>query len=419
MGGGYWYRNLRQPVRFGSAVQALVADGFRVFVESSAHGVLTGAVSDVVSDVVGDVPSVVTGSLRRGDGGMRRFLSSAANLWVRGVDVDWSGVLPGVGGSVPSLPTYAFQRQRYWLGVGRRVADVGGAGLGVVGHPLLGAVVELPDADGSVFTGRVSLKSHPWLDDHRVSGSPLVPGTALLELVVRAGEEVGYPVVGELVIESPLLLPEQAELQIQVTVGAPDETGRRPVSVYSRRADSADGTSWSRHVSGLLATASERATADFAAGQWPPVGAEPVELSGFYEELAGRGYEYGPAFQGLKAVWKRGDEVFAEVALPEDLRSEATEYVLHPALLDAALQATNLGAAPQAEDGQVLLPFAWNDVTVHAAGAGELRIRATASAPDAVSLSIADGVGVVVAEVGSLVLRPIGVGELSSVGVGV
>ncbi|WP_281176187.1 type I polyketide synthase [Streptomyces hokutonensis] len=277
--------------------------------------------------------------------------------------------------------------------------------------------MELPDADGVVFTGRISLKTHPWLDDHRVGGNPLVPGTVLLELAARAGEEVGHPVVDELVIEAPAVLPEQGELKLQVTVAGPDETGRRPLTVHSRRADSADGAPWTRHVSGLLASEPDTETPDFDLAQWPPVGAEPVDVAGFYEGLAGRGYEYGPSFQGLKAAWRRGGEVFAEVALPEELRAEAGQYGLHPALLDAALQATNLGAAPRAQEGNVLLPFAWNDFSLHALGAGNLRIRAVASAPDAVSLVVADGLGVVVAVVGSLVLRPVGVGELSSVGV--
>nr|AVV48289.1 polyketide synthase [Streptomyces sp.] len=415
----YWYRNLRQTVDFAGAVETLVEEGFRVFVEPSPHPVLTTAVQAVL-DQHEDVSAVVSGSLRRDDGGTRRFLESVGRLHTSGVRVDWS---PAIGASAPPyphLPTYSFRTQRYWLAPepGAGVSgDAGAFGLVPAEHPLLGAVTGVADGGGLLFSSRLSLATHPWLRDHAASGVCLLPATALLELAVRAGEEAGQRVVDELVIESPLLLPATGGVHLQVTLSEPDASGRRAVAVHSRPDDALTDAPWSRHASGFLAPAGPPPATDLA--QWPPAGAEPVELSGFYEELAERGFEYGPAFQGLKAVWKRGDEVFAEIELPEEQLPDAGRYALHPALLDAALQATNFTGIPDPEPGHMLLPFAWNQVSVHATGASVLRLKATRSGTDGFSLLVADGVGVVVAEVGSLVLRPIGVGELSSVGVGV
>ncbi|WP_455567833.1 type I polyketide synthase, partial [Streptomyces asoensis] len=187
--GGYWYRNLRSQVRFGPAVADLLAGGHTVFVEASAHPVLVQPVSEIVDRAGTD--AVVGGSLRRGEGGPRRLLTSMAELFVRGVPVDWAGVLPaGAAATHVELPTYAFDHEHYWL---RSAPAVDAVALGQAGvdHPLLGAVVAVPETGGVVCTSRLSLRAHPWLADHAVSGVVLVPGTGLVELVVRAGDEVG------------------------------------------------------------------------------------------------------------------------------------------------------------------------------------------------------------------------------------
>ncbi|WP_019075974.1 type I polyketide synthase [Streptomyces hokutonensis] len=414
----YWYRNLRRTVDFAGAVETLAENGFRVFVEPSPHPVLTTSVQAVLEQNE-DISAVVTGSLRRDDGGLRRFLASVAQLHTAGVAVDWSEAFGTSAHAYLELPTYSFRNQRYWLSPDPGAVTAGGdanaIGLVPAEHPLLGAVTGVADGGGLLFSSRLSLTTHPWLRDHAASGVCLLPATALLELAVRAGEEVGHRFVDELVIEAPLVLPPTGGVHVQVTLSEPDGTARRAVAIHSRPDDALVDAPWSRHATGFLAQEGPAPVTDLA--QWPPVGAEPVDVAGFYEGLAGRGYEYGPSFQGLKAAWKRGDEVFAELALPEEQEPEAGRYTLHPALFDAALQATNFAGIPDPEPGNLLLPFAWNEVTVHAAGASVLRLKATPIGTDGFSLVVADGLGVVVAVVGSLVLRPVGVGELSSVGV--
>ncbi|MCI3934401.1 type I polyketide synthase [Streptomyces sp. AN091965] len=410
---GYWYRNLRGQVRFGPAVAELLRQGHGAFVEVSAHPVLVQPITEVVD--AADSTAVVTGSLRREEGGLRRLLTSMAELFVRGVAVDWRGVLPVTGAPRVELPTYAFDHQHYWLTPGAEPTDAASLGQAPADHPLLGAVVRLPQSDGLVFTSRLSLRAHPWLADHAIGGVALLPGTGLVELAVRAGDETGCGVLEELVVEAPLVVPERGGVRVQVAVGGPGETGSRPVEVYSQREDDADSDTWTRHATGLLSATArpddDGTGFDFAA--WPPPGAEPVEVGDLYGDLAERGYGYGPAFQGVRAVWRRGDEVFAEVALPEEQRKEAARYGIHPALLDAALQAGTLGAAAE-DDGVPVLAFAWNGLVLHAAGASALRVRVAPGRQDGLSVEAADETGGLVVIMDSLVSRPVSADQVGA-----
>ncbi len=429
----YWYRNLRQPVCFEQAVRGLVGQGYRFFVEVSPHPVLTAAMEEIAEDTGSE--AVVVGSSRREDGGLERFLTSAAQLFVRGCGVDWTAALPGSGRRV-ELPTYAFQRQRYWLQAPAVAGDVSAAGVEPADHPLLGAQVGLANGDGLLLTGRLSTRTHAWLADHEVMGTVILPGTAFVELAVRAGDQVGCGLVSELILEAPLVLPEDGAARLQVVIGGPDASGRRELSLYSQIENasgeavwSAADTEWTRHASGVLAgdvtvgpaagaadlgldaadaSGSERAT-PCDSQVWPPAGAVAVGVDDLYDRLAQQGLCYGPAFQGLQAVWRRGEEVFAEVCLPQERQDDVRAFAVHPALLDAALHALQFGpfTRTKTDEKSVWLPFLWGGVRVHATGASMLRVRLWPAGPDAVGLEVADGAGGLVASIESLTLRPV------------
>ncbi|MGW7794221.1 polyketide synthase dehydratase domain-containing protein, partial [Streptomyces tricolor] len=335
----YWVEHVRRPVRFADGISAT---GGSVFLELGPGGALSGAIAESAGEDAVSVPA-----LRDDRGEAQTLLASVAHLFVRGAKVDWAAVLPKGATEVHvDLPTYAFEHRHYWLQTAP-ATDAVALGQSTADHPLLGAVVEVPETGGVLFTSRLSLRSHPWLADHAVGGVVLVPGTGLVELAVRAGDEVGCGVLDELVIETPLVVPEQGGVRVQAAVGGPDANGLRSVAVYSAREDAAGeiGTeAWTRHATGTLTdTATVPAvpggTFDFTA--WPPPGAERVEVDvdAFYSGLIEQGYTYGPVFQGLRAVWRRGGEVYAEVALPDGQREEAARFGIHPAELDAALHA--------------------------------------------------------------------------------
>ncbi|MFF3110112.1 SDR family NAD(P)-dependent oxidoreductase [Kitasatospora sp. NPDC057904] len=405
----YWYRNLRETVRLEQVTRLLLDDGFDVFVEASPHPVLSVAIQETM-DAANAPHAVAVGSLRRDDGGLRRFLTSAAQLHVGGTPVDWPGTFPGRVG-LTELPTYPFGGERYWLRRSGGPADVTSAGLGRSSHPVLSAVVTLPSPAGTVLTGRLSAQAQPWLADHTVLDTVLFPGTGLAELVLRAAQVTGCGTVEELTLLEPLIVERDGGVQLRVMVEEPDETGRRSVEVHSRpeKADesgetgeSGENTPWLRHAVGVLGVHGGTPAAPVA--EWPPAGAEPVELDGGYAVLAAAGLGYGPAFQGLRAVRRHGRDLFAEVSLPD--QDQARNYGVHPALFDAALHAVVLGGLV-AHSGDPLLPYAWKGVTLHSAGAAALRVRLSATGPDTVSLTATDLSGAPVLSVDSLMVRPV------------
>ncbi|MEU6382655.1 type I polyketide synthase [Streptomyces bauhiniae] len=403
--GDYWYRNLRQTVHFHTATTTLADTGHHTIIEISPHPTLTPAIEDTLNQTLPNTPTTTIPTLRRNQHEPTTFHTALAHLHTH-TNHPHTWHLPTTPTNPTNpLPTYPFQHQRYWLKTDGKVTDIGAVGLDGSGHPLLGAVVRLPESDGAVFTNRLSLRTQPWLTEHSVSGTVLVPGTALLELVVRAGDELGATVVSELVVETPLALPASGGVQLRVSVGETDESGLRPVTVHSRADDADADAVWTRHVTGHLSTATApRPSAGPAV--WPPTGAQPVPVADFYADQHAAGFEFGPMFQGLREVWTRGDEVFAEVGLPDDA-DLSTSFLLHPALLDSALHAAAFLPGRQGGDAPARLPFAWNEVALHAVGATALRVHIRPVGGDDIAVEVTDPTGAPVASVGRLVTRQV------------
>jgi acyl transferase domain-containing protein/acyl carrier protein len=389
----YWYDNLRQPVRFRSAVAAFAEDaGSPLFIEVSPHPVLAGDLRDIIH--VEDIPGAVCETLRRGAGNLRQFLLAAAQAYVLGATLDWKAVLGRAPNRRLDVPTYAFDRRRYWLDNGARVTAAA-AGIGPAAHPLLNALVS-EAGGGFLLTGQLSMDSAPWLADHEVDGVVLFPGAGLVELALAAATAAGCSELEELTLHAPLVLPGNGSADVQVRVDRA-EAGRRALTLYSR-SGSAD---WSRCASGAVIENSPAGSesADWAS-VWPPAGATALDVGKGYAELANRGYGYGPAFQGLVAAWQRGDELFGEVLAPDGI--EATGFGIHPALLDAALHPLVLTA----ETEELRLPFVFRGVRLSAVGATALRVRLTSSGADS-RIEAADVFGAPVLRVESLRARTV------------
>ncbi|MFJ3778139.1 type I polyketide synthase [Streptomyces sp. NPDC090075] len=412
----YWVRHIREAVRFHDGVDALRELGVSAYLELGPDAVLTAlteasleAGADEDGADASEPPArTVVPVLRPGRGEARTFAEALSRLHVHGVPVDWRAAFDGLPVRRLDLPTYPFQGRRHWLDTPSGAAP-GTAGLDPAGHPLLGAALDLPDDAGTVFTGRLALRTHPWFADHTIAGRVLLPGAAVVDLALHAGGRAD-----ELTLEAPLELPAEGAVRLQVALGARDDEGRRPLTVHSRP-EGADGT-WTRHATGLTADAPARPDDGPApaAGAvrteaedtvWPPPGAEPVDLTGLYDGLAADGYQYGPAFRLLTRAWRVGEEVHGEVGpLPgaDDGPSAAPGHVLHPALLDAALHAV---VALVPGTARLRLPFAWEGVTVHRPGASALRVSVRPTGTDTVALRLTDTSGSPVADIDALTLR--------------
>ncbi|UYQ66234.1 type I polyketide synthase [Streptomyces peucetius] len=405
--GSYWYGNLRGRVGFEPAVRALADNGTGCFLEMSPHPVLAMAVEETltahgVQDRIG-----VVGSLRRGEGGLRRFLLSLSEAHTTGVTVDWTVLFDGSGAKRVELPTYAFQRERYWLSSGTGAGDAAVAGLVRVEHPVLGAAVQIGDRDEWVFAGRISQDTQPWTLDHMVLGTVIVPGIALVEMALTAGRMAGCAVADELVLEAPLVLDDAAARQVQVTVGRAGEDGRREVAIYSRpegvtEEELREATC---HGRGWLAPEAEP-TAEWRE-VWPPEGAEEASVDALYAGMTDLGYDYGPMFQCVRAAWRRGNEVFAEIALPDG--TDNGGFGVHPGLLDAAMHGGLLGK--KSGDG-VVLPFSWSGVRLGNGGPTRAHVRVSPAGDSALRIDVVGEQGEPVLHMDKLFFRPVDASQL-------
>ncbi|MFI5842718.1 type I polyketide synthase [Catenuloplanes sp. NPDC051500] len=424
---GYWAGHAREAVRYRQAVRGLHTAGARTFLEIGPDAVLTPLTDGTLASLdasadpatapdaapaatgsavpasapaesVTDAGTVAVPALRRDADEAESVVGALAALHVRGIRADWAALLGP--GSRADLPPYPFARDRYWLEAPRPVT---GRALNPA-HPLLSGVVDVAHTGETVLTGRIGGPGHAWLADHTIAGTPVLPGTAHLELAARAGLLVGAPGVDELTLESPLVLPSSGALTVQVLAGPPDEAGRRTVTVHSRAGDAP----WTRHASGTL---TPHSAPPATVTDWPPPGATPIPAEILYDELASEGYGYGPAFRAVHRAWRHGDAHFTEVRLPDGVTADG--FLVHPALLDAALHPLVHGRGDTG-DGRITLPFTWSGVTLPARPVTVLRVRAVAEGADRTRLDLFDGTGAPLGSVRSLDWRAIDRARLST-----
>ena len=403
MDADYWYRNLREPVRFHDRVVERLAAGECTFVELSPHPVLAPAITDTLAQAAaGRTQSAVIITLHRDRPDHDSLATALAQLHNHGHSPSWSAVYPRA--RTVGLPTYPFEHRRYWLAP-TSTGDASGLGLDRAEHPLLGAVAELADQDQVMVSGRLSPSTQGWLVGHQVNDTVVFPATGFIEVILRAGELTGCPVIDELILHTALILSEQVPTDLQILVHPLDEYGRRAFSVHSRTGGQ-DPAAWTLHASGALSADQPAAGSPFM----PAPGVEALDQDDFYERLAQQGYRYGGLFRSLRGIGTdpaRPEVVYAEVALPAG--TDVTGYGIHPALLDAALHplASVLDRTGEADSALLRLPYAFSGVTLYATAATQLHVHLTRTGEDTFELHATDPTGAPVITISALTLRAV------------
>ncbi|WP_455754613.1 SDR family NAD(P)-dependent oxidoreductase [Streptomyces roseolus] len=351
----YWADQVRGAVRFADAVGTLETAGVGVFLELGPDGVLSAMAAESVQE------GTVVAGLRRDRSEPETLVAALGQLHAAGVTVDWDAYFAPALPSRVTLPTYAFQTQRYWLESGP-AAPVDSSG-----HPLLGAAVTVAGSDDTLFTSRISRHTHPWVERHAVGDAVVLSAGSFVELLIRAGDELGADTLHGLALHAPLVLPASGDVQLQVRVGGPDEAGLRPFAVHARAVR--PGAAWTLHADGTLGDA----------------GPDPET------EVPGAGASA------------------PEVALADELVDGAARFGVHPELIDGALLRHPF-PQPAEADG-VLVPVAWSGVRLHATGATAVRahLTATGSGADALTaaLLLADAAGRPVLTAGSVTFQEV------------
>lgn len=342
-GGGfdaaYWVSNLREPVLFAGSLRKMLADGFDAFVEVSPHPIVVSSVQQCLHHW--GLQAAMLPSARREEEAAV-LLGSLGALYAAGYPVTWDRLHPS--GLCSPLPRYSWQRERFWLErqvpVDTSVAWRGARSRTGGGHPLLGHRLDsAAHASTHFWEADLDLEALPYLGDHRVQGTVVLPAAAHLEMALSAAAEVlgGAPVaLGPVAFENAFFLAGPRRVQLVLTPVGPGATSFQLFS-----AEGPGGGSWTLHSSGTL-----RADDPLAeTGSGDPLAAvrercpEEIGAVELYAALGARGLEYGPAFQGIERLWRGDGEGLARVCLAPELAPGAAASPIHPALLDACFQA--------------------------------------------------------------------------------
>ncbi|MGW1888572.1 SDR family NAD(P)-dependent oxidoreductase, partial [Streptomyces sp. NPDC001970] len=367
----YWVRHVREAVRFADGVATLEAAGVTTFVELGPDAVLSALVQDSLPGEATGVAAVAL--LRRNRPEAAGVTSALGELHNRGVAVDWEAYFAGTGADRVPLPTYAFQEESFWL---KSEASAGvdtffraGAGTRSTGHPVLEGVVELAESGRTLFIGQVSADTYAGTADRVVDRTPVLPASAVAELALHAGDHIGTDTLDHLTLTTPIPLTTPTPTQLQLTLDPADDTGRHPFTLHTRPA----GTEapWTTHAKGFLATA-------------PSASASPAGVG--------------------------ADATAMVVRLRADLQAEVSRHGLHPALLEAAVEAATPGAA---QPGTVRVPVEWQGLRLYAVGATAVRVRVDVIDADTVAVVLTDETGQPVASLERLVFRDVPESEFS------
>ncbi len=421
----YWVRHVREAVNFVASVQSLRDKGYEVFLESGPNPTLLGMASKCLPEGFGTwLPA-----LRKGRDDWQQMLESLAALYVRGADVDWKGFDRDYPRRPLVLPTYPFQRKRYWVelpesAAAQRKALAGNIPCKTLDHPLLGQRLDSPFIKEVLIESSISSAAFPWLEDHKPFGQLVFPATAYLEMILAAAREAFGPrpcAIRDMDIRESMIIDsgEIRKVQIALTPQGGDEASFQLGSLVGGESDGE--AKWSVHAAGRLrfeeAGARSNVSALSSLEEARSRCRQEIPVETYHQQFAALGMHLGPSFKGLEKLWAGKNEALGRVRLVPEIASEATLYQIHPGMLDPCLQSFAAAAVTPEElasGGVIYMPVGLESYAAYRQPGEELWSHVVVSrgggqaAPNntlRVDVSIVDSGGQVVAEVRGLALR--------------
>ena len=370
----YWCDQVRQPVKFSQGLSALYDLGYDVFIEIGPNPTLLG----MARHVLPEAELVLLPSLRQGQDDWPQMLQSLGALYVQGVPVDWQGLdAPYPRRKMIALPTYPFQRQRYWLEAPQLTSRAQAFAAGH-GHPLLGRRTALPRSQEMRFESKIGQQTPIWLAHHRVYDQVVVPAAAFLEMALSAVAQAQEPPFGlaEVQFTQALMLPDDALRTVQLILAG--DRSHRFDMLSCPEGQETQEAAWVSHATGRLIReplepfqATRTVDLDLLRQRF----VQPVALPEFYERCRQHGLAYGQRFQAVAGLWLAGEEALGIIRLPDDEMPSRHAYCVHPVLLDACFQVCG-AVSVDSQCNEAWIPVGLGQCQVFQAPGPEVWVRA-------------------------------------------
>ncbi|WP_396978123.1 type I polyketide synthase [Nostoc sp. ATCC 53789] len=353
----YWVEHIKASVQFAASMQALYQAGYEVFVEIGPHPTLLGMARRECPEAL-DEQGLWLASLRKGKEDWQQLLDSVAQLYVAGVEIDWRGFEADYPRHKVVLPNYPWQRQRYWLPTATSKPVVRQISENLL-HPLLGYQLRSPSLKDIVFETHLNTASLPFLDDHQIYDTVVVPGASHISMLLLAGQEIlgtGAISLSNITFREALTVGDRETINVQLIL-QPEAAGKYKFELFSfnKQIDN-----WLVHATGRLSQDAGNIEKPLSWAELQTHCSQMLAGSDFYAQVREQGLQLGQRFQWVESMWRCDGEALCQMQFPQEFADEISTYLLYPGLIDSCFQFLGFALPQERRDNQVYVPFSIN-----------------------------------------------------------